>query len=99
MSFEHEPKIKRGVKIQRKEAYQILRNSQRKGNVPCISSLEEKVSERLSEVTIGRLVNQVEMYANNDDQVVELNRRCRAVNLSFFFDFGDKVQFREPVAS
>ena len=84
-------------KINKNEAYKILRKSQREGDIPCQNSLEQKISERFVDVSIGRLVWQVQAYANNDDQSLELQRRCRAVNLSFFFDFGEKVQFRKKI--
>lgn len=84
------------IKIHRNEAYKILRQLDVVA-CPCESKLEEEILEDLGHLSAGRLVDQLQSYANNDDQTVEMNRRCRAAGLRFFFDAGDRVQFRKKL--
>lgn len=82
---------KQPPKVKRNDAYKILRNLD---SVPCENDLELTISSKLGNLTPGKLVDQLQSYSNNDDQTVELNRRCRAAGLRFYFDEGDLVQFR-----
>lgn len=79
-------------KIPRNDAYKILRNLV---DVPCESAHEEEVAQKLGNLTPGRLVDQMQSYADIENQTVEMERRCRAAGLKFFFDAGQLVQFRQ----
>lgn len=80
------------VKIPRNEAYGLLRKLE---VVPCINQEEEAVSSKLKHLTAGKLVDQMQSYADHTKQSLELSRRCRAAGLKFFFDAGQRVQFRK----
>ncbi|BEI26150.1 hypothetical protein NMR92_001351 [Vibrio cholerae] len=82
----------RAQKIARNDAYKILRSLK---DVPCLSPQEESASEKLGHLSPGRVVDQLQSFANTDKQTTELNRRCRAAGLQFFFDQGGLVQFRK----
>ncbi|MDH1472541.1 hypothetical protein [Shewanella sp. GD03713] len=81
-------------KIKRNEAYGILRKLD---EIPCINEEELKASEKLSHLSAGRLVDQIQSYAESEFQTLELNRRCRAAGLKFFFDAGQRIQFKKDV--
>ncbi len=83
--------------IKRNLAYKILRNLP--DILPCKSELEVAVAAKLEQVPASRLVDQLQQFANNDYQMVEMKRRCRHANLYFYFDAGSKVQFRMTVTT
>lgn len=81
-------------KIPRNDAYKILRSLK---DIPCMSEQEMSASEKLGHLSPGRVVDQLQSFANTEKQETELNRRCRAAGLQFFFDQGGLVQFRKIV--
>ena len=81
------------MKVPKNAAYKILRNLNLQ-TVPCETEDEIEASKKLGELSPGRLVDQLQSFANTDAQTAEMNRRCRAAGLRFYFDAGHKVQFK-----
>jgi hypothetical protein len=79
-------------KIHRNEAYGILRKLD---VIPCNNEAEMEASKKLGHLSAGRLVDQIQSYANSETQTLELERRCRAAGLKFFFDAGQRIQFKK----
>ena len=80
-------------KVQKNAAYKMLRALDLSA-IPCQTDEEMQASEKLGEMSPGRLVDQLQSFANIDAQTAEMNRRCRAAGLRFYFDAGHKVQFK-----
>lgn len=74
------------MKIPRNEAYSLLRK---------IDTTQSVGSNKVATISAGRLVDQIQSYADNTTQLNELNKRCSEAGLQFFFDAGQRIQFRK----
>lgn len=75
------------MKIPRTEAYRILRTQHN----PLLTAEDSS----LGHLSAGKLVDQIQAYRENKAQTDELSQRCAAVGLKFFFDAGNKIQFKQ----
>ena len=74
------------MKIPRNEAYSLLRK---------VDTTQSVESNKVATISAGRLVDQIQSYSDNTTQLSELNKRCREAGLQFFFDAGQRIQFRK----
>ena len=74
------------MKIPRNEAYSLLRK---------VDTTQSVESNKVATISADRLVDQIQSYADNTTQLSELNKRCREAGLQFFFDAGQRIQFRK----
>jgi len=77
--------------IKRTKAYKLLRDVPKECSP---NEIDFKIAVKFSKFTAGQLVDQLQSRRDIDDQRREMHRRCAIVGLSFYFDQGDKVQFR-----